>query len=275
MTHSPADNTAPRFHGFMRLVADVAACIRFFSRVPLPRLGQADDPARLPDFKQISHAIPLAGFVIALPAVVLGFLLAGTALPTAVIALLMIALQLGLTGALHEDGLADVADGFFGGHTAERRLEIMKDSQIGSFGALALIISIALRALLIGTLFERLGAPQALLALLGAESLSRMLMVYHWSALPPARPDGLGARFGSPLPTSIRHTILVTLACLAPALFWLPLTASLCGLLVALVSGYACARLACHKIGGFTGDVLGFIQQVTSIAFLLGITCMT
>ena len=253
------------------LLAETAACIRFFSRIPLPRLAPSDDPESAPDFTRIARAIPLAGFLIALPAALLIFLLGFSALPPLAIGLLATGLLTTITGALHEDGLADVADGFFGGHTPDRRLSIMKDSRIGAFGALALVIAIGLKATLIAGALERFGSLGALTVLLAAESLSRFLLVWQWARLPPARPDGLGSRFGRPESTAVRQAAIATLICLSPALLLLPLTAALSGLALALISSYGLGLLAKAKVGGFTGDVLGAIQQVSGLGFYAGL----
>jgi adenosylcobinamide-GDP ribazoletransferase len=135
MDQQDSPDTSPRVSDRATFAGDLAACIRFFSRLPLPRLGKWDDPAALPAFQRMARAAPLAGVLVALPAALVGLLLGFTALPHLAIGLLMTGALAAVTGGLHEDGLADVADGFFGGHTPERRLEIMKDSRIGSFGA--------------------------------------------------------------------------------------------------------------------------------------------
>ncbi len=252
------------------LIADTAACVRFFSRLPLPRLCAADAPERLPDFSKISRAIPLAGLIVALPAALLGLLLGFSALPALTTAFIVTGALTAVTGALHEDGLGDVVDGFFGGHTRERRLEIMKDSRIGAFGALALIISIGLRASLIAALLTRLGPLPAMLALLGAESLSRTLIVWQWSVLSPARPDGLGNQFGHPGQEALKQALVIGAICLLPLVAVLTVSSLSLGLLLAGMAAYSTGVLAHHKIGGFTGDVLGAVQQVSALAFLIG-----
>ncbi|WP_346898124.1 adenosylcobinamide-GDP ribazoletransferase [uncultured Roseibium sp.] len=254
-----------------RLLADLAACTRFFSRLPLPKLGPADDPDTLPDFRRIPRTAPLAGVLIALPAALLGLILGLTVLPALATALIIVGTLTATTGALHEDGLADVADGFFGGATAERRLEIMKDSRIGSFGALALVVSVGLRSVLLATLLERFGAGEAMLLFLGAEALSRALLVWQWSQLPSSRPDGLGNRFGTPDTGAAGQAAVFGALCLLPSAVALSVPALSLGLILAGLAAHGIGRLARAKIGGFTGDVLGAIQQVTIIAFFLGI----
>ncbi|MBD8874982.1 adenosylcobinamide-GDP ribazoletransferase [Roseibium polysiphoniae] len=252
------------------LVADTAACVRFFSRLPVPKLCSADDPARLPDFSQISRAIPLAGIVVAMPAGLLVLLLGLSQLPTLASGFLVVGMLAMVTGALHEDGLADVADGFFGGHTPERRLEIMKDSRIGAFGSIALIVSLGLKAVLIAALLDRYTPLEAMVILLGAESLGRTLIVWQWSTLPAARPDGLAHRFGVPISKTFKQACIFGAACLLPTLPVLPLPSLALGLILAPLAAHGVGMLAKARIGGFSGDVLGAVQQVGTLVFLAG-----
>ncbi|MCL4152003.1 UNVERIFIED_CONTAM: hypothetical protein GTU68_009582 [Idotea baltica] len=251
--------------------ADTAACIRFFSRLPLPAVNASDDPAALPDFARIARAAPLAGTAIALPAAALGMLLGFSHLPELAVATITIGLLALTTGALHEDGLGDVADGFFGAASREKRLTIMKDSRIGVYGALALIVTTVLRVALLAALWQRLGPADAALILLGSEALSRAVLVWQWQVLPPARPDGLAARFGKPLPETARQAILVALILLLPAALLLPLPALSLGLLLAAGIAHMTGRLALTRVGGVTGDVLGAIQQLSGLGFLTGV----
>jgi adenosylcobinamide-GDP ribazoletransferase len=274
MDQQDSPDTSPRVSDRATFAGDLAACIRFFSRLPLPRLGKWDDPAALPAFQRMARAAPLAGVLVALPAALVGLLLGFTALPHLAIGLLMTGALAAVTGGLHEDGLADVADGFFGGHTPERRLEIMKDSRIGSFGALTLIISALLRASLLAALITRFGPGEAILIFLGAEALSRALLVWQWTILPSARPDGLGTRFGQPGKTTAGQAVISGAICLIPAAYAVSVSALSLGLVLAILAALGTGRLAVAKIGGFTGDVLGALQQVTSLGFLIGILIM-
>ncbi|MTI42060.1 cobalamin-5'-phosphate synthase [Roseibium hamelinense] len=254
-----------------RIVADTAACVRFFSRLSVPRLGGFDDPTALPDFTTMARAAPLAGLVVALPAALLLFLLGLSALPPLATGIMTCAALAMVTGALHEDGLSDIADGFFGGAARERRLDIMKDSRIGAFGALALVIAIGLRAVLLAGLLERYGPAAAAAALMTCEIFSRSLLVWQWHRLPPARPEGLGARFGTPNAGATVQAAVTGFACVALASAMLPAVPLATGTLCAGLAAWALAGLARAKIGGQTGDVLGGIQQISGLGFLFGI----
>jgi adenosylcobinamide-GDP ribazoletransferase len=168
-----------------------------------------------------------------------------------------------LTGALHEDGLADTADGFGGGRTHDEKLAIMRDSRSGTYGVLALIFSIGLRA----TALIAIGSPiEAGLALIAAHTASRagLPVVMRWLA--PARADGLGAMAGTPGPiamlVALAIGIFVSLGMLGPTRGAVALV--LTGVIMAVT-----AMLARRQIGGYTGDVLGALQQVGEITMLL------
>ena len=168
-----------------------------------------------------------------------------------------------LTGALHEDGLADAADGLFGGADRERRLEIMRDSRHGTFAVLALVLSVGLRAAALAEIGE---VVRAGLALVAAHAGSRALLAPALRALPPARADGLGAAAGRPSAAATTAALAIAFAIGAAALG--PLHAAIAfGWAAAAVA--AASAFAQRRIGGQTGDVLGALQQVGEIAVLL------
>jgi adenosylcobinamide-GDP ribazoletransferase len=168
-----------------------------------------------------------------------------------------------LTGGLHEDGLADMTDGFGGGCTPERRLAIMRDSRIGSYGALALVLSLAIRgsALAVIAGFAP-GRGLALLLATGALSRAAMLPVL---SLPPARPDGLGRSLGT-VTVSTRIVALVIAVVVVCATLAPLLAAGF--LLLAFLLGIGIAAMARARIGGSTGDVLGACVVVVECGLL-------
>ncbi len=253
------------------LLAEVAELVRFFSRIPLPKLGEWDELNTAPDFRVRARSIPLAGIVISLPSMLVVLVLSASALPSSVIALLAVVAAAAVQGCLHEDGLSDVADGFFGGHTAERRLEIMKDSRIGAFGSVALVLSLSLRWLLVAALLEAYGGLGAALGFLAAETTGRFGMVWLWQQLPPAYQGGLSTRFGIPENIAVYWAACFALPLLVVSLFYLSIFQVILGTIVGLVLIWALARLALAKIKGITGDVLGAAQQIGSLGFLLGV----
>ena len=254
------------------LMVDLVQALRFYSRLPLPALPWEPAPHALPDFQRLARVLPLAGVVLGiLPALAMGAALFLDLGPWLAATLAVAAMTL-TTGALHEDGLADTADSF-GGASRERRLEIMRDSRIGSFGSAALFFALALRIGALATLASRAEWPAVLAAILIAAALSRtaglMLLVF----LPPARRDGASYSVGQPtretfwLAVGFAGLIAVVLGLLGG------LPASGLGLMLALsaLAGLTFMRLAERHIGGQTGDLAGAAQQVAEIAALIGL----
>jgi adenosylcobinamide-GDP ribazoletransferase len=167
-----------------------------------------------------------------------------------------------LTGAIHEDGLADTADGL-GGRTREQKLEIMRDSRIGTFGACALAISLFLRWSTIADIAE----PRFVaLALISAHVAARACLPAFMSLVPPARTDGLSSGAGSPPSSSVVAALLLGAVCL---LFSFGLTGTVVALLMLALIGFMLARITTRQFGGQTGDVLGAMEQLGEAAILL------
>jgi adenosylcobinamide-GDP ribazoletransferase len=181
----------------------------------------------------------------------------------AVAALLAVAAGIAVTGAFHEDGLADTVDGFGGGAGREAKLVIMRDSRQGSFGVVALVLSIGLRATALGTIGDPIHVA---LALIAAHAASRGALPVLMHVLTPARAEGLGATAGRP------SRAVAILAAVLAVVIALAVLGPRTGALALLLSGGAialAALLAQRQIGGYTGDVLGFFQQIGEIVMLL------
>lgn len=242
---------------WQQIKTELAVAFALLSRLPLPKLPSGA-------FSQAARAVwayGIVGLILSLLSLCCGLILLHWGAPAPVAAGFAVMVSLLGSGALHEDGLADVVDGFWGGHTRPRRLEIMRDSQIGSYGTLALFLVIGLRWQLVATLLEN--APIAIVA---AAVLSRAAMGGVMYALPHARKDGLSQLVGRPaLETAsvgIGLSALLVLLCVG---FGKTLGLLIVVGLVAVFSGF----LAKRKIGGQTGDVLGATQQVSELAALL------
>lgn len=250
-------------------LADLGASLRFFSRLPVPQLGRLDDTGALPELPKAAAIVPLAGLLIALPAALIGGAIASAGLPDLLIGIIVVAALVVPTGALHEDGLADSADGLVGGTTVEKRLLIMKDSRIGTFGGLALILATLIRASAYGALFAHPAA--GVFAVLGGGALSRLAMTALWAALPNARPDGLAARLGQPDRRAVALGAGLTVLLLSPLPALMGAPATLLGIAFAGLFTLAFAAFARDKIGGQTGDILGATQVLAEAAFLIGL----
>jgi adenosylcobinamide-GDP ribazoletransferase len=252
-------------------VGEFSAGIHFLTRLPLPRhdttAAGAPDAAAAgtagTTLAQAAWAFPIAGFVVGLIGALV-YLVADRLLWAAwPAAALTLAATLLVTGALHEDGLADTADGFGGGDTREKKLAIMRDSRIGSYGVCALIVSLLIRAGAIASLSEPvLVAPALIAAHVGARAVLPLVMFW----LPAARTDGLSFAAGKPSGAGV--AIAAALGFLA-LLLCLGLAHALIALvLLAIVVAVVC-WLASRQIGGQTGDVLGTVEQVSEIVILL------
>lgn len=229
---------------------DIPAAIGFLTRVPV----RVDGPWAAARGARMAWAYPLAGVTVGVLLCAVGWLTLGIGVPFA--AAFALAASVIVTGALHEDGLADSADGLWGGWTPDRRLAIMQDSRTGAFGVLALVLALLLRWLGISAALDA-GAWWALLAL---PAVSRAAMV-PLMALPHARPGGVSATVGHPP----APTILLALG--IGAVIVLPLGVS--AIWVCLAVGFVVigvALIAMSKIRGQTGDILGAAQQLTEIA---------
>ena len=240
------------------VLTDIGVAFALLTRLPLPPLPERsfDNQARA------VWAFGLVGAVVGAMAAAAGWLALTSGLPVAAAAGLLLVVQIMTCGALHEDGLADTADGLWGGATRERRLEIMGDSRIGTYGVLALILSLGLRWVAIGVLLK----TGSLLVIVASSALSRALVPLVMSALPPARATGLSRQVGRP-GWGVSAGAAVVAAGLAVAAIGayavLPIG-------LAMIGVVTLALIARAKIGGQTGDILGAAQQVAEIVLLLG-----
>lgn len=248
---------------------DLIACVQFLSRLPIPDLIAIHDK---PDFARCSRMFPITGFLIALPAVGIMIFLSILDVPPMVSAAITIIVQLAVTGALHEDGLADCVDGFGGGRTREDKLTIMKDSRVGAFGVAASVLVLILRFALLSAFLET-SLLAAITAYLAAQMLSRAVQVYFWQSLPPARPDGLAGSLGAPNSHATKSALATgIIGALTLTLFGFQAASVFLGL-VMTISGLIAFRTLCKKqINGHTGDTIGAIQIISEIAFLIGLT---
>lgn len=248
---------------------DLLSSVQFLSRLPIP-VALADESE--PDFTRSSRLFPIAGLIITIPALVAMIVLGIFGVPAMVIAAIVIAIQVIVTGALHEDGLADCADGFGGGQTPEEKLEIMKDSRIGAFGVAALIMALLLRFALLSALIST-SLMAGLLAYGAAQIVSRAVQVYFWQNLPSAKPEGLSSAYGEPDEGSVRWALGTgVIAALALTLFTFNVTSIFIAFILVLIAFLAFHMLCQKQINGQTGDTLGAIQILAEIAFLIGLT---
>jgi adenosylcobinamide-GDP ribazoletransferase len=241
-----------------QILDDIALSLVFFTRLPLPTFD-----FRGRTLAEAIWAAPVAGLAVA----ILGSTIYGLAtifgLAASPVAALALAAMTLATGCLHEDGLSDVADGFGGGGTREKKLEIMRDSRIGSYGAAALSLSLLVRW---SALSEIGGPTHVLCALIAAHMASRGLAGAFMHLLPPARADGLAANAGRVSARTAAAGAVLGAAALSALGSGGAIVCAI-GLLAILFFGFR--SLCLRQIGGHTGDTVGALQQFGEITVLL------
>jgi len=246
------------------LAASTLRALAFLTRLPPSKRAFTGEHPLGRD----AHAFPLAGIVAALPSALLILIGSWLGLSATTVAVIAVTAMVFVTGGLHEDGLGDVADGLGGHKPKAKALAIMKDSRIGAYGALALILSLLLRFSLLADLIwadPRLAA----FAFLAVAAASRGAMAWLWSSLPSADPRGLAAKVGQPGPrTGRRAGLLGGVLLVLAGLFAGPLGTILPLLFGLFVLGQF-RKFITRRLGGQTGDCLGAAQQLTEIAALL------
>ena len=238
-------------------MADIAAAVGLLTRLPV----RVDTTKAMARGAQAAWAYPLAGVVVAVLAACLGTVMLALDVPVPIVAGAVLACSAFVTGAMHEDGLADCADGFWGGWNPSRRLEIMKDSAVGVYGLLALVLAVLLRWQALVLIID---AGMLWAAVVATATTSRAGMVVLMNRLQNPRDNGLSRSVGRP--STAATWIAVGIAGL------IAMTAGLPNIILWSVIGtILCGVLAYRKIGGQTGDVLGATQQVTEILALCAI----
>ncbi|MCB1533780.1 MAG: adenosylcobinamide-GDP ribazoletransferase [Rhodoblastus sp.] len=246
----------------MSYAADFRSCLSFWSRLPV------GTQAPLPAFRTAIRALPAAALAIAAPAALALALGRASGLSPLMAALVALAVLAASTGALHEDGLADCADAL-GAATPERRLDIMRDSRNGTFGTLALIFSVALRAGALTALVQA-STLLACLALLAGAVISRVASLTPLALLAPARAEGAGHAAGAPDSDALRMAIVGAILCATLPLFaGAGAGATVFAAIVAAGAGFFVTSHARKTIGGQTGDVAGAAQQLAEIGYLI------
>jgi adenosylcobinamide-GDP ribazoletransferase len=249
------DDPFPRRAG---LFADFMAATGFFTRLPIDVPRRRDWP-----LADSTWAFPFVGAGIG-AAAALAFLLAQLiGLGDWPAALLAVLSSLVLTGALHEDGLADTADGFLGGRDRDAKLAIMRDSHHGTFGVLAIVLSILLRVAALAAIGNAIHAG---LSLIAAHAISRAALPVVMWRMAPARAEGLGATVGTVRLPGVLGAVAIGTAIGLAALG--PLRGGI-GVCFTGISVFAIMRIARRQLGGQTGDVLGALQQMGEITMLL------
>jgi adenosylcobinamide-GDP ribazoletransferase len=241
------------------ILQDLRIAISLCTRLPLALAAPVADG----EIARASWALPVAGMLVGLIGAAIYWVAEGVHMPPQAASVLALAATVLVTGAMHEDGLADTADGLGGGKTREEKLEIMRDSRIGTFGACALAISLLLRWIAITTFDD----PRSVaIALVAAHSAARAALPTFMRLVPPARREGLSSGAGQPPGQSVAISLALGGLALAGGLG--AGAALACALSLSAIA-FLFARLALEQIGGQTGDVLGAMEQTSEAAVLL------
>jgi adenosylcobinamide-GDP ribazoletransferase len=281
MTDSPKhQNSSHQNSRRNRWLSDLRLALMLLTRLPAGKSASPDDTA----VARAAWIFPVVGLLVGTAGGGVFMLASYLGMGIASAALLAMGAQVLLTGALHEDGLADTADGFGGGRSRERKLEIMRDSRIGTYGVVALVLILLLRFTALqdiasnllsisDELDEATGQNSAvIIALVAASALSRAAMAVVWYLLPSARADGLAAGSGAvSFGSAVAAAILAALIAFAT----LPGFAFIVACAATTVLALVVAALAQWQIRGHTGDVLGATQQITEVGVLLAIGAAT
>lgn len=246
-----------------RVLDDIEACLAFYTRLPLPRKETASGTLAAAHW-----AAPIAGLVVALIGAAVFALVYRAGVGSFAAAAVALFATMLVTGCLHEDGLADTADGFGGGRTRERKLEIMRDSTIGTYGAAILMAALLIR----WSAIAWIAAPKSvLLSLVAAHVASRSVIPAFmlWSS--PARSEGLARDAGTPSGSAV----LLALALGIAALLLLGAGGAGAAILCLAIWLAAFSVVSDRQIGGYTGDTLGALQQGAEIVVLLAAASAT
>lgn len=244
-------------------LADIAVAFSLLSRLPVPL---PDDHASNRTAQAV-WAYPIVGAVLAFIAGAGALALWKIGVASGAVAGLCLLFLALLTGALHEDGLADSADGLFGARSKDRALEIMRDSRVGAYGVLALFSICLIRWASLETLIS---GPSFLLTLIAAHMMSRAIMGLAMAILPPAREDGLSAMTGTASMTTAFAGLTLALIAGLFAIGWSAVFLLLAGLATASLLW----RFAQRKLNGQTGDILGATQILSETAILTFATAL-
>jgi adenosylcobinamide-GDP ribazoletransferase len=243
---------------FKNWIDDLRLATALLTRVPMPH----PDGAMPAGLARAQRAFPLVGAMIGVVVGLVDLSLLTIGIPPLTAAALALGASAALTGAMHEDGLADVGDGFGGGRDRAAKLSIMRDSRLGTYGAIVLLVSFSAR----WSALASLPAAAIVPGLVVAHALARAAIPALAANLPFTRDDGLGKSAGRPAAASAITAIIIAVVI---ALLCQPVKEALLAVAVTVAGATAMAVLAWRQIGGVTGDVFGATEQVAETAVLI------
>jgi len=246
---------------FSKCLDDILLTLTFFTRIPIHSITKYDRT-----LMQACWCFPLIGAGIGLVGGTFFYLLLAVQIPVPISAVITVSFLVVLTGALHEDGLADTADGLGGGDNKKSKIEKMRDSRIGSYGVLAILLVTLIKLNAIITLATGKPFEVAILSIICAHSLSRfsIIIIPYFSI--PASNEGLARYAGKPETRGLMGGFLLTSILI---FILLPFDKAILSAVLAILVAGAVGLLSNRQIKGYTGDILGAAQQVSEATVLV------
>ncbi len=238
------------------------AIVMFFTRIPVNWSKFSD---KSPDLTKAAWAFPLAGFLVGILSGIVGDFFIYIGLPVFLSCVFAVTLSVILTGAFHEDGLADSADGLGAGGTPEKINKIIHDSRLGTYGVVSLVLGLLIRLGLILSLFEQ-GFSLTFILSIGFAS-GKLAIIFTRNFFPHSNFAKIGSIFGK---ISSKNLFIATLIWIIPTLIILPFFGVLLGITFMIIISYIIGSKAKKALGGITGDILGAIAFLSELVFLLG-----
>ena len=240
---------------------DILLSVSFLTRIPISK-----DLLFERNLMDAAWSFPLIGGLVGFLGGMVALLLSYFNISSIVISFITIGAIILLTGGLHEDGLADTADGFGSNKNPEDKINIMRDSQIGVYGTLALIIAISVKAVALSELINKDQFFACIIALIVSGSLSRSTIIGIAFFLEKASETGLASFAGKPRATGVGICFLISILL---CIFLLPSTKVLAAILISIVTTVVIGFLSKKQINGYTGDILGTTQVLSETALLI------
>ena len=246
-----------------KYLVDIFASIMFFTRIPINWPYFSD---KAPDLTRAAWSFPLVGFLVGFLSGGFGELLILINVPVFISCVTAITISVLLTGAFHEDGLADMADGFGAGGKPDKINKIMHDSRLGTYGTSALTLGLLIR---LGLVISLVNFEYSLLIILSIGFASGKLAIIFMRNF---NNNSSLAKIGSIIEiVSPKNMMLASLLWFVPALLYLPFLALLLGIIFIIIVVFYIGKLSTQKLGGITGDVLGATAFISELAFLFGL----
>ena len=246
-----------------KYLIDISSAVMFFTRIPINWSYFSDEA---PDLTRAAWSFPLIGFLVGILSGIFGELCIFINLPTFLSCVIAIAFSVIITGAFHEDGLADMADGFGAGGSPEKINEIIHDSRLGTYGTSALTLGLLIRLGLVISLVD-LGYSLLVILCFGfASGKLAIILIRNLYDTSIFSKTGIIIEY-----VSIKNLLAAIILWFIPIAFVFPFFAILLGSFLVVGVVFLMGKMSKQKLGGITGDILGATAFLSELAFLLGL----